>query len=79
MFDLEIQKQQQEDAVFRALAGSGARSEKVRTNNYPQDRVTDHRISLSVSLKSVLEGKINNIIETLQAAEKSERIKKANL
>ena len=79
LFDLEIQKQQQEDAVFRALAGSGARSEKVRTYNYPQDRVTDHRISLSVSLKSVLEGKINNIIETLQAAEKSERIKKANL
>ena len=79
LFNLEVEKQQHEDAAFRALAGSGARSEKVRTYNYPQDRVTDHRIALSVSLKNVLEGKINNIIETLQAAEKANRVKKAKV
>lgn len=68
IYDLKIQQQQKESASFRALAGSGARSEKVRTYNYPQDRVTDHRINFSVSLKEVLDGKINSIIQTLQAA-----------
>ena len=79
LYDLEVQKAQEKDAAFRALAGSGARSEKVRTYNYPQDRVTDHRVSLSVSLKSVVDGKINNIIEALLAAEQAARIKEAGL
>ena len=79
LYDLEVQKQQENDAAFRALAGSGSRSEKVRTYNYPQDRVTDHRVSLSVSLKGVVNGNINNVIETLQAAEQAARIEEAGL
>lgn len=79
LYDLEVQKQQEQDAAFRALAGSGSRAEKVRTYNYPQDRVTDHRVSLSVSLKGVVDGKINNIIEALLAAEQAARIKEAGL
>ena len=79
LYQIEIEKQQAESASFRKLAGSGARSEKIRTYNYPQDRVTDHRISLSVSLKSVLEGKINTIIDGLLAEEQAEKIKEAGI
>ena len=79
LYDLEVQKQQEKDSAFRAMAGSGSRSEKVRTYNYPQDRVTDHRISLSVSLKGVADGKINNIINALLAWEQEIRIKEAGL
>lgn len=79
LYDLEVQKQQEKDAAFRALAGSGARSEKVRTYNYPQDRMTDHRVSLSVSLKGVLNGNINSVIDALLAAEQAARIKEAGL
>ena len=79
LYQIEIEKQLAESASFRKLAGSGARSEKIRTYNYPQDRVTDHRISLSVSLKSVLEGKINTIIDGLLAEEQAEKIKEAGI
>lgn len=79
LYDLEVQKQQDKDAAFRALAGSGARSEKVRTYNYPQDRMTDHRVSLSISLKGVLNGNINSVIDALLAAEQAARIKEAGL
>ena len=79
LYQIEIEKQQAESASFRKLAGSGARSEKIRTYNYPQDRVTDHRISLSVSLKGVVEGKINPIINGLLAEEQAEKIKEAGI
>lgn len=79
LYDLEVQKQQQESASYRALAGSGARAEKIRTYNYPQDRVTDHRISFSASLKTVETGKLDSIIEALLAAEQAEKIKEAGL
>nr|WP_318024005.1 peptide chain release factor 1 [[Mycoplasma] collis] len=79
LYDLEIQKLQQQEGQFRKLAGSGARSEKIRTYNYPQDRVTDHRISYSTSLKIVMTGQINSIIENLLSEEKAEKIKNAGL
>lgn len=78
LYDLEIQKKEEEEGKFRKLAGSGARSEKIRTYNYPQDRVTDHRIGFSSSLKTIMEGKINNIIDALLAEEQAEKIKEAN-
>ncbi len=79
LYDLERKKIKEQESSFRKLAGSGARSEKIRTYNYPQDRVTDHRIGYSCSLKSVIEGKIENIIEALLAEEQAEKIKEAGL
>ena len=61
------------------MAGTGARSEKIRTYNYPQDRVTDHRVSFSSSLKGILDGKIDPIINALLAFEQAEKIKEAGL
>ncbi len=58
--------------------GSGDRSEKIRTYNYPQDRVTDHRIKKNFSnLPGVMDGAIGPIIEALQIAEREERLKDA--
>lgn len=79
LYELQIREQQEKDAAFRKLAGSGARSEKIRTYNYPQDRVTDHRISFSCSLKGVLDGKIDSIIDALLAFEQAEKIKEAGI
>lgn len=79
LYELEVRKQEQQNASFRKLAGTGARAEKIRTYNYPQDRVTDHRIGFSTSLKSVLEGKLDAIINALLAAEQAEKIKIAGL
>ncbi len=79
LYDLELKKKQEEESMYRKLAGSGARSEKIRTYNYPQDRVTDHRISFSTSLSPIMEGKLNPIIDALLAEEQNEKIKEAGL
>lgn len=79
LYDLELQKKQEEEGGFRALAGNGDRSEKIRTYNYPQDRVTDHRISFSTSLKPVMEGKIGVLIDSLIAFEQAEKLSKSGL
>ena len=77
LYDLEIQKKKAQEGAFRKLAGSGARSEKIRTYNYPQDRVTDHRINFSSSLKTIVDGKLEPIIAALIAEEQAEKIKLA--
>lgn len=79
LYDLEIQKKKEQEGSFRKLAGSGARSEKIRTYNYPQDRVTDHRISYSCSLKGIIDGKLSPIIDALIVEEQAEKIKEAGL
>lgn len=79
LYEMQIREQQEKDAAFRKLAGSGARSEKVRTYNYPQDRVTDHRIGFSTSLKGILDGKFDPIINALLAEEQAEKIKQAGI
>lgn len=75
----EMQREQYELSVAqrrRSLVGSGDRSDKVRTYNFPQNRVTDHRINLTVyNLDSVVEGDLHQIIEALQVAENAEKLK----
>ena len=61
---------------MRAVVGSGDRSDKVRTYNFPQNRVTDHRIGLSLNkLDKVIGGDVEGIIEALQMAENAEKMK----
>ena len=75
----EMQKAQHESEVAaqrRSLVGTGDRSDKIRTYNYPQNRVTDHRINLTLySLDKIVDGEIEGIIEALQVAENAEKLK----
>jgi len=76
LYELELKKQQEEiTSSRRSMVRSGDRSEKIRTYNYPQNRVTDHRLegdSKNYSLREVVEGQIGPIIENLQIAERAE-------
>ena len=76
LFDMEQQKAQNEQAADRkAQVGSGDRSERIRTYNFPQNRVTDHRIDLTLySLDSIIAGALDPVVEALQAAERAERL-----
>ncbi len=75
----EIELQKHNDAIAsqrKTMVGSGDRSDKIRTYNYPQSRVTDHRIGLTVyNLPSVMDGGIGDFIEQLRIAENAERLK----
>ena len=79
IYERQIQKEREAAGKYRKLAGSGARSEKIRTYNYPQDRVTDHRIGFSSSLNNIIKGKIEPIINALLAEEQAEKIKEAGI
>jgi len=74
----EAQKEkayQEQKTKRKSLVGSGDRSDKIRTYNYPQNRVTDHRINLTLySLEKIMEGNIAEIIEKLQVAENAEKM-----
>jgi len=76
LLEQEIERQQAElGAQRRSQIGSGDRSEKIRTYNFPQDRVTDHRIGLTVhNLPAVMVGEIDELIEGLTAADRAERL-----
>jgi peptide chain release factor 1 len=77
LYEIELEKQQQKiGAERRSMVGSGDRSEKIRTYNFPQNRVTDHRIGLTLhQLNLVMEGKLEPIIEALISNDQSERLK----
>lgn len=77
LYEIELQKHNDAIASQRkTMVGSGDRSDKIRTYNYPQSRVTDHRIGLTVyNLPSVMDGDIGEFIEQLRIAENTERLK----
>jgi peptide chain release factor 1 len=77
LYDKMLKEQQDSIAAARrSLIGSGDRSEKIRTYNFPQDRVTEHRLSLTVhNLPAILDGEIDPILEALVAREQAERLK----
>lgn len=76
LYEIEEQKRQAEEgAKRRAQVGTGERSEKIRTYNYPQSRVTDHRINISShNLQAVLEGDLDQFIDELSLREEADRL-----
>ncbi len=77
LYELKLQEQQKQiTEERRSMVGSGDRSEKIRTYNFPQNRLTDHRIGLTLhQLDRVIDGKIGDIIEALIAHYQTERLK----
>lgn len=81
IYELELARREQElGEERRSQVGTGDRSEKIRTYNFPDDRVTDHRIKLTVSgVPRILEGYLDNLIETLRLTDQAERLRAAGL
>jgi len=80
LYDMELAKKQAEDAAKRnSQVSSGDRSAKIRTYNYPQGRVTDHRIGLTLyDLQNIINGDIQKIIDELMMVENTEKLKEAS-
>ena len=80
LYDLELEKQQASQAeARRSQIGTGDRSEKIRTYNFPQGRVTDHRIKLTLhKLDSVMNGDLDEIIDSLIAADQAAKLANMN-
>ncbi|TFH24347.1 MAG: peptide chain release factor 1, partial [Bacteroidia bacterium] len=81
LYNLEYQKRMDEISSQRkTMVSSGDRSAKIRTYNYPQGRVTDHRINLTLyNLQAIINGDLKEIIEKLQMAENAERLKESGI
>jgi peptide chain release factor 1 len=76
LYDLELAKQREKDsATRRTMVAAGDRSEKIRTYNFPQDRLTDHRIKLDLSaLPRIMDGDLDRLIDALQMADQAEQL-----
>jgi peptide chain release factor 1 len=81
LYEIELKKHNDEvGAQRKSMVGSGDRSDKIRTYNYPQGRVTDHRIGYSVhNLPVVMDGEIGDFIEELRIAENAEKLKEGSM
>ena len=77
LYEMEKQKQDSEiSSARKSQVGSGDRSEKIRTYNYPQGRITDHRIGMSIyQMENFLNGDIDEMVDNLIAADRAERLK----
>jgi peptide chain release factor 1 len=76
LLEAEIEKQEKAvSAKRKAMVGSGDRSDKIRTYNFPQNRVTDHRIGLTLyNLSQIIDGDLDELIEKLKIADRAERL-----
>ena len=76
LYDVERERLHSEQAGARkSMVGSGDRSERIRTYNYPQGRVTDHRINLTLHrLPEILEGQMDELIDALIAEDQAQRL-----
>ena len=81
IYNIELQKHNESiGAERRSMIGSGDRSDKIRTYNYPQGRVTDHRINHTVyNLPSIMNGEVGEFIEKLQMADNAEKMKSGEM
>lgn len=81
LYDLELEKQQKEMSADRKnQVGTGDRSERIRTYNFPQGRVTDHRVGLTLHrIDSILDGDLQEIIDTLTTTDQAEKLKNAGM
>jgi peptide chain release factor 1 len=79
LYEVELEKQQAEvGAERRSMVGTGDRSEKIRTYNFPQNRLTDHRIGLTLhQLDMVMDGRLEQIIDALTTHYQTEKLKHA--
>jgi len=77
LYEMELEKKQSDySAERRSQVGTGDRSERIRTYNFPQSRVTDHRVGITLHrLESVLDGDLDEIMDTLVTADRAERLK----
>lgn len=80
LYDMEMRKQMEQiSAQRKSQVRSGDRSEKIRTYNFPQNRVTDHRIGLTLyNLSNIMEGQLDELIEQLKLADKAEKLQAAD-
>ena len=76
LYDLKLREQHEAIAKERrGMIGSGDRSEKIRTYNFPQSRVTDHRIGLTVhNLQAIMDGQLDEVFEALASHDQAERL-----
>ncbi len=80
LYDLEMSKKMSEiSAQRKSMVRSGDRSDKIRTYNFPQNRITDHRIGLTLyNLSEIIEGKLDDLIEQIKLADKAEKLQSAD-
>jgi len=76
LYEIEVEKRRAEmDESRRSQVGTGERAEKIRTYNYPQNRVTDHRVNISsFNLPAVMDGELDQFIDELSQRDETERL-----
>jgi peptide chain release factor 1 len=81
LLDIEREKQEaQEAATRKSMVSTGERSQKIRTYNFPQNRVTDHRIRLTLSkLDRIIEGDLDELVTALRTSRQAERLQEAGV
>ena len=79
LYDMKLKEQNAElSAQRKSMVGSGDRSDKIRTYNFPQNRVTDHRIGLTLyNLSNIIEGELDELIEQLKLADRTEKLQES--